>query len=99
MFAGEGQCFTVRLSGCTKVEYTEYGERPTSDIGAISAKHPEILYVTSTEPIVLDCANGTLALAFKEMQISLDSGSPVTYEALAEASEKYWTDLEARSRV
>lgn len=99
MFAGEGKGFILTLFGCTKFEYTEYGEEPTSDIPTIATKQPEILYVTSIEPLVLDCAMGTLELAFKEMEVSLDSGSPVSYEALGAASEKYWSDWEANTRA
>jgi len=99
MFNGQGNGFKVSLSGCTKLEYTEYDDAPTSDLLEIGAKQPEVLYVTSTDPLVLDCAMGTLGLAYEAIEITLDSGEPVSYEELAAACEKYWDDWQRQTRA
>jgi hypothetical protein len=49
------------------------------------------------DPLVLDCADGTLELAYETMTVTLESGQPVTEDALIQASDKYWKDFASRA--
>lgn len=90
MFDGDGTGFKVQLGGCTQFEYCEFDELPTTNFEEIGKRQVEILYVISANPLVLDCAMGTLKLEYDSMRVTLDTGEPVSYEALVKASEKYW---------
>jgi hypothetical protein len=97
MFEGSGDGFNVNLTACTKIEFSAYGEAPTSDMQEIANSEPEILYVNETEPeVILDCAIGLLVLNYADARVSLDSGRPVTYEELEHATKKYWNDWSER---
>lgn len=90
MFEGEGTGFNIHLQSCTKLRYGEYDEEPTDDLERIQEREPEVLYVTSEHPLVLDCVMGALELEYGAMLVTLDSGVRVTEEELAKASEQYW---------
>ena len=91
MFGGDGSSFRVHLTGCTRMRYSEYDEEPTADLGKIREREPEILYVTSEHPLVLDCVMGPLELEYEGMTVKLDSGVQVSEQELVGASELYWT--------
>ena len=97
MFPERGTSFVVTLTACSKFVYRGYDEQPTDDIAEIQAREPEILYVNSMDPLVLDCADGTLELAYETMTVTLESGQPVTEDALIQASDKYWKDFASRA--
>ena len=61
-----------------------------SDPDRIREREPEILYVTSEEPLVLDCVMGPLELEYEEMAVTLDNGIEVSEQELVSASELYW---------
>ena len=90
MFEGEGSRFRVHLTGCTRVRYSEYDEEPSTDLEKIREREPEILYVTSEQPLVLDCVMGPLELDYERMTVELDSGVKVSEQELISASELYW---------
>ena len=90
MFEGEGSSFRVHLTGCTRMRYCEYDEEPTGDLNKIREREPEILYVTSEQPLVLDCVMGPLELEYQQMAVTLESGVKVSDQELASASELYW---------
>jgi hypothetical protein len=98
MFDEPGISFRIKLTGCTKVVYNEYDEKPTQDIATIQNREPEILYVTSEQPLLLDCVMGTLELEYDAMHVMLPSGVEVSYESLASASDRYWNEWSARSK-
>lgn len=90
MFPGSGDGFRVVLSGCEFIEYREYDEAPTRDLLKIQEREPEILYVDSTEPVILDCVMGALELRYASATTFLDSGEPVSYDELAAGCKAYW---------
>lgn len=96
MFDGTGTAFQIELTGCSNVRYNEYDEAPSTDLLHIEGRQPEILYVASADPLVLDCAMGTLELTYREVSIFLDTGVPVSYEELARACDLYWTRWQQR---
>ena len=97
MFPGEGTSFSVRLDECTKVTYNEYGETPTTDLNTIQEREPEVLYVTSEQPLVLDCVMGKLELAYAHMSVALENGTQVSEQELVNACELYWKRWQERS--
>ena len=99
MFSEPGNRFFVNLFGCSKFIYTRFDERPTENTSYIQDREPEILYVTSEKPLVLDCAIGTLELEYDEMTVTLESGQAVSYASLASASKEYWNDRKSRSET
>jgi hypothetical protein len=90
MFDGDGSSFRVHLTGCRRMMYSEYDEEPTDDLDRIREREPEILYVTSEQPLVLDCVMGPLELEYERMAVTLDSGVEVSEQELVSASELYW---------
>jgi len=97
MFPEPGDRFVVMLIGCSKFVYAGYDEPPTEDLSHIQSREPEILYITSEQPVVLDCNEGTLEIEYDEMTVGLESGQAVDYETLASACRKYWTDWKSRT--
>jgi hypothetical protein len=90
MFEGEGSSFRAHLIGCTRMRYCEYDEEPTVDLDRIREREPEILYVTSEQPLVLDCVMGPLEIEYEQMAVTLDNGIEVSEQELVSASELYW---------
>jgi len=98
MFDEPGSSFHIELIDCSKFVYSEYDQEPTSDVRQIQEREPEILYLTSEQPLLLDCAAGSLELDYDDMRVVLPSGAEVSYEGLAAACERYWNDWSARSK-
>ncbi|MDT7520644.1 hypothetical protein RAE19_18445 [Rhodoferax sp. TBRC 17660] len=98
MFDEPGTSFRIELTGHTKVVYSEYDEEPSQDITKIQERMPEILYVTSEQPLLLDCVMGTLELEYDAMRVMLPSEVEVSYESLVSASDRYWSEWSVRSK-
>ena len=98
MFDGEGSSFKVHLTGCTKMRYSDYDEEPTIDLEIIREREPEILYVTSEQPLVLDCVMGPLELEYEQVSVELENGVQVGEQELISASELYWNRWRESSR-
>jgi len=94
MFDGDGDCFLLTLTHCTHLCYSSFQDPPTTDLARIVAYEPEILYIKTTYPVVLYCAEGVLELTYDDIAIALDSGVEVTYEQLVAACKRYWDDFE-----
>ena len=86
MFPEPGNRFLVTLSGCTKFTYCEYDQQPIATLAAIVSQEPAIVYVNTTEPLVLDCTAGTLALEYDRMAVTLESGTAVDEQSLIAAA-------------
>lgn len=92
LFQEPGNTFFVELRNCSKFEFSEYDEAPSTDLTHIQERKPMVLYVTSQEPLVLDCAMGTLEMDYAQMEILLPSGRGVSERELTEACERYWRE-------
>jgi hypothetical protein len=93
MFDSPGDAFRVTLSGCDQFAYQLYDSDDwISDAAQIMQHSPEILSAQEGEGemIVISCTNGTLRMRYKEAIVMLDTGQPVTLEALRDASARYW---------
>ncbi|WP_395009381.1 hypothetical protein [Undibacterium sp.] len=97
-FDEDGDCFIVELGSCTKFKYSEYEAEPTEDLQEIQNREIDVLYVSSQDPLVLDCSAGVLELEYKTMRVVLPSGRAVTYEDLFNASERYWNAWNASAK-
>lgn len=97
MFHGDGEGFVITLSNCSKFEYQEYDEQPTDNLKEIESLEPEVLYVQSQDPLVLDCSAGTLRLNYDSASIEIDSGMPVTDEELSKECDNYWEGWKKRN--
>jgi hypothetical protein len=90
MFPGTGSSFILSLSKCNLFQYQAYEQPPTQDIGEIEEQQLELLYIVSTDPLVLGCSTGTLTISYQQLSLTLDTGEPIDLEQLQEASKKYW---------
>jgi hypothetical protein len=90
MFEGDGTGFNIHLQSCTRFRYGEHDEDPIDDLERIQEREPEVLYVPSEHPLILDCMMGALELEYGAMSVTLDSGVRVTEEELAKVGEQYW---------
>lgn len=96
MFKEPGERFVVELRACRQLQYTESGRGTISDLSVIESLSPEILYVNSEEPVVIDCVMGTLELQYLGLEIKLPSGVSLSYDDLEEASSRYWQEWQEK---
>lgn len=99
LFPEPGDYFIIELLNCTHLQFSEYDEAPTNDLARIAERRPEVLYVTTETPLVLDCAMGTLELEYTDMRVRLPSGRKVSEHELTIACEQYWNDWEAKAKA
>lgn len=90
LFPEPGHSFVIELRHCTKFEFREYGEAPSMHLAHIQERRPMILYVTSQEPLILDCSMGNLELDYQQMEVFLPSGRNITEQELSAACDRYW---------
>jgi hypothetical protein len=63
------------------------------------AEGQELLEVASSSmPVNIRTALGTLLIDFDSLDIALDSGHPISYEEVRRAAQDYWDELAARTR-
>jgi len=98
-FPEPGHSFTIELTNCTQLQFSEYDEPPSTCLTHIQERKPMVLYVTSEEPLVLDCAMGTLELDYSEMHVRLPSGRDVSEQELTAACEQYWNAWQERANA
>jgi hypothetical protein len=97
-FPGDGTGFILTLSNCTRFEFEPYDEPACDELAEIVRLDPEILSLQSADPVVVNCVMGTLKLAYTNATVTLDSGVPVSLEALGAASAGYWEEWSQRNR-
>jgi hypothetical protein len=54
--------------------------------------------LSDTMPAMIQLAQGKLMLDFDSLEISLDSGQPVTYEEVFHVAQKYWDEFATRAK-
>ena len=81
------------------MRYCEYDEEPSVDPQRIQEREPEILDVTSEQPLVLDCVMGSLELEYERVAVELDSGVNVSEQELFSASELYRSRWRESTRI
>jgi hypothetical protein len=97
-FAPVGDSVVISPSGVTLLEFVHFDGEVSSLCRALEIGGPEILATESKEmPIALETTLGQLRLAFESMDLALDTGRSLTFQALQQASEAYWSEWKARS--
>ena len=92
-----GDSFIVTLSGVTVCEFRHFDGECTSLVEALDVGEPEILSTSSDrQPLTVHTTLGELILSFETLELSLDSGSRVTYESVVTAAKEYWDEFERR---
>ncbi len=99
LFPEPGHTFFVELRNCSKFEFSEYDAAPSTSLAHIQKRKPMTLYVTSQEPLVLDCAMGTLELDYSQMEVLLPSGRSITEHELTEACDRYWREWQEKANA
>jgi hypothetical protein len=95
MFSGQGEAFSLQLNHCRLFEYHLYEEpEGLTPLGEIALLEPEILMARDEDGvIVIGCTKGYLRCRYESFSIRLDTGMPVTFEALGQACKQYWENL------
>jgi hypothetical protein len=93
-----GDSFRLRLGGFREMLFSyDHGNETYSDLDYIEGF--EILEAKSkTMPATIQLAEGPLMLDFDSLDISLDSGQPVTYEQVRRVAQDYWDEFAARTK-
>lgn len=97
MFDGDGVGFVLELRGVRRLAWKPWDGEWTEDRAAILAEEPELVYVQSTEPLVMDCSAGELLVDHDDATLALDTGDPVSAEELHAAARRYWEAWKARN--
>lgn len=100
MLPGNGTGFNMQLGGCTLCEFEEYNKAPSNDFSRIAALESEILSARAVDHILeVTCTLGTLRVAYGEAELALESGEPISNEALSEACDRYWDEWERSAKA
>ena len=94
-----GDSFSLRLSGVRSFEFSDYEEKKkTSVLADIAMSGIEILSTDSTAmPIKIATTQGFLILDFDDLEIRLDTGETVGYDAVYAACQQYWDEWSAKA--
>lgn len=97
-FTPIGDSFVLKLSGVTEVRFVTFDGRPEALDEQLKDGSPEILRTESEGmPVVIHTTLGQLTLAFERIEITLDTGSHVTFQTLSEAAGAYWNEWEQKA--
>jgi hypothetical protein len=92
-----GDSFRLRLGGFRSMHFENSIGDTSSELDYVEGY--EILDILSeTMPAKIQLAEGTLTLDFDSLDISLDSGQPVTYEEILHVAQDYWDEFAARTK-
>jgi hypothetical protein len=97
-FSPAGKAFVVELAECDLFEVLPWSDDSLSrDVAAFAALRPRILSAEEMDDSVkVIWRGGELRLRYSSVHLALDTGEPLTLEALLEAAERYWDALEKR---
>jgi hypothetical protein len=92
-----GDSFRLRLGGFRSIGFSNDIGDSYSAITDIAESRLEILSTESEAmPVKIAVAQGTLTIDFDSVDITLDTGQPVTYEQLHRVCEEYWNEWSAK---
>jgi hypothetical protein len=100
-FPGVGDSFWAHIQGCTHIEYLNWeNDQKQRLLKTIVEQEPEILEVSQIDNMAhIVCANGELDLVYEAISFEIDSGAPVSIEALDKGCNAYWDDWEKRGKT
>lgn len=98
-FEPPGRSFLLLLRGFRAIEHVDYeGNNRTSDTNEIENLGIEILSPESDGvPVKVSTTQGYLTLDFDALEIFLDTGQQVDFEALDLACRAYWHEWETQA--
>src|SRR5690349_15351743 len=86
----KGDGFVLKLNGVSQYSFASYSDS-TELVDPQRPSGPA--WILSTEsaamPIVINTTEGDLTLAFVTLELTLDTGAPVTFEAIERTSNSY----------
>ena len=83
----------IYLHDCQKLEYLEFeGTQVIKDFELLNKMELEILSATQENDIQVCCVSGILKLQYASASCKLDNGTQLSFKAIAEAANKYWSD-------
>ncbi|HEU0153960.1 MAG TPA: hypothetical protein VFQ84_11525 [Arenimonas sp.] len=89
-FHPDGDGFVLTLRGCTLFRLEGHDGAVLEDPREIAGRTPELLSIVSEVPLVIYTTLGTLTLAYRALELGLDTGQTISVQALDEASCNYW---------
>lgn len=93
-----GDSFVLTLSGLTRTEFLNFDGSPSSLTDELDGGLPEILSTDSEAmPVSIATTTGTMILDFSNIAFALDTGEPVSFEAIAKVCEEYWTEWKEKA--
>jgi hypothetical protein len=93
-----GDSFVLQLSGLTAIGFLSFDGTPQALDEQLQGGRPEILSTDSEcMPVVINTTMGQLTLDFERIELALDTGSTITFQALDEAAVAYWNEWEQRA--
>ena len=88
-----GDSIVLTLSGVRQLQFRDFGGSVTSLREELEETAPEILSSESEHmPITVDTTAGQLLADYDDMQLALDTGQTVAYEALERICQEYWDE-------
>jgi hypothetical protein len=92
-----GDSFRLRLRGFRGMTYDNEIGDTYSELEDLEGV--EILKCLSeTMPVIIQAAGGKLMLDFDSLEISLDTGRPISIEEICRASEEYWNEWRKKTQ-
>ena len=100
MFSPDGEDVIVSLANCAKLTMKIWEDDVTTDSPErIVGTDTEILSTESEDvPVHIITTFGELDIDFEDFSLSLDNGTPITFEELCEACENYWNRWENEAK-
>jgi hypothetical protein len=89
-FQPKGDGFVLKLANCTRFELVGDDGVAWKDLEEIATHSLEILSIESESPLALYTTFGTLNMAYRDLEIFLDTGEQITGSMLDKASADYW---------
>jgi len=95
-----GDSLCLRLRGCRRLEFAGAGAQSSTSPREIAMQR---LWILSTDseamPVKIVTPSGFLILDFDAVDISLDTGQPLTYDELCRVCGEYWDEWSARGKA
>ncbi|MFW3176546.1 hypothetical protein EX530_18250 [Xanthomonas phaseoli] len=89
-FQPEGDGFVLMLRGRTLFKLEDHDGAVLEDPHQIAERSPELLSIVSEAPLAIYTTLGTLTLAYRSLELALDTGQTLPAASLAQASSNYW---------
>jgi hypothetical protein len=92
-----GDSIVLTLSGVRQLQFRDFGGSVTSLREELEETAPEILSSESEHmPITVDTTTGQLLADYDDVQLALDTGQAVAYEAMERVCQEYWDEWSAK---